>query len=174
MPTMTSYLRSANARIAGSMLTGVPGSTSRSTIPRPGLPQAAPLGSVPVSAHFMPFHAAALKERSSLPPMSKTMPASIFAGSLTAYVCGLHAESSARQASARADLKVGTTVAIADLKVGTTYETRRPLAVVVPTFRSARTVATVVVPTFRSATTVAAVVVPTFRSAFSNVIAPRR
>ena len=39
MPMMRSYRRSANARIAGSMFTGVPGSTSRSTMPSAGLPQ---------------------------------------------------------------------------------------------------------------------------------------
>jgi hypothetical protein len=70
--------------MAGSMLTGVPGSTSRTTVPKPGFPQSEPSGSLPVSAHFMPFHAAALNDRSSLPPISNTMPASVADGSLTA------------------------------------------------------------------------------------------
>ena len=69
-----------------------PGSTSRSTMPSAGLPQAVlPSGSVPVSAHFTPAHAAALNERSSLPPMSKTMPTWTFDASssvLHAAACG--------------------------------------------------------------------------------------
>src|SRR5687768_7380392 len=91
-PMITSYLRSAKARIAGSMLTGVPGSTSRTTTPSAGLPQSVPSGSLPLSAHFIPFHAAALNDLSSFPPMSNTMPASVTDGSLTAYDCGLQAE----------------------------------------------------------------------------------
>src|SRR2546429_7983062 len=46
---------------------------------------------MPVSAHLTPFHAAALNERSSLPPMSKTMPTRILFGSSALYAAVLHA-----------------------------------------------------------------------------------
>src|SRR5215813_10612107 len=59
---MRSYPRSANARIAGSIEVGSPGSTSRRTIGKS------------FAARLTPCHAAALNERSSFPPMSKTIP----------------------------------------------------------------------------------------------------
>src|SRR5260221_435775 len=60
---------------AGSIETGLPGSTSRRIMSNFALPQGVlPSGIMPVSAHFTPAQAAALKERSSLPPISKTMP----------------------------------------------------------------------------------------------------
>ncbi len=65
-PMIRSKLRSANARIAGSIAFGVPGSMSRKTIGRS------------FAARCTPCHAAALNERSSLPPISKTMPTLIF------------------------------------------------------------------------------------------------
>ena len=52
--------------MAGSMAFGVPGSMSRRMIGRS------------LAARCTPSHAAALKERSSLPPMSKTIPTLIF------------------------------------------------------------------------------------------------
>src|SRR5688572_14085066 len=86
-PMIRSNWRSANARIAGSIEVGAPGSTSRSRMPRPGRPQLVlPSGSMPVSAHLTPAHAAALNERSSLPPASKTMPTRTFERSSTALV----------------------------------------------------------------------------------------
>src|SRR5215467_9318940 len=59
---MSSYPRSANARIAGSIEVGSPGSTSRRMIGKS------------FAARLTPCHAAALNERSSFPPMSKTIP----------------------------------------------------------------------------------------------------
>src|SRR5882724_4252876 len=57
-----SYPRSAKARIEGSIEVGSPGSTSRRKMPSSSL------------ARLTPSQAAALKDLSSLPPMSKTMP----------------------------------------------------------------------------------------------------
>jgi len=64
--------------MAGSMFTGEPGSTSRSRMPSTDLPQAVPSGNLPVSAQRTPRNAAALNDRSSLPPMSYTIPTRVF------------------------------------------------------------------------------------------------
>src|SRR4029453_11176187 len=82
-PMMISYPCSANARIAGSIEVGSPGSTSRKTIGRS------------LAARLTPCHAAALKERSSFPPISKTIPTSTFDLSSAAYPDTRHAEVSA-------------------------------------------------------------------------------
>ena len=74
MPIIKSKFFSANARIAGSIEVGLPGSTSRKTMSKSWL------------ARFTPSHAAALNERSFLPPMSKTMPTLILPLSATASV----------------------------------------------------------------------------------------
>ena len=84
MPMMRSKLRSANARIAGSMLTRRAGLDVAQHDAQAGLSAVCAVRPLPVSAHFTPFHAAALNDRSSLPPMSNTMPASVVDGSLTA------------------------------------------------------------------------------------------
>ena len=90
---------------------GVPGSTSRSTMPSAGLPQAVlPSGSVPVSAHFTPAHAAALNERSSLPPMSKTMPTWTFDASSSVYCTRRHADAAAIVHDTRTSISSGPRV----------------------------------------------------------------
>ena len=54
MPTITSYRRSANARMAGSILTGVPGSTSRKHDAQRGFPA---IGAVGPLSRFRALHA---------------------------------------------------------------------------------------------------------------------
>src|SRR5204862_4930583 len=80
MPMIRSKFFSANARIAGSIEVGLPGSTSYRQIGKS------------FCARLTPSQAAALNERSFLPPMSKTMPTLILQPSRFASTRFLHDE----------------------------------------------------------------------------------